>query len=350
MNTVLQSNVPRAWSFGQHVVRCVSTRQETHDVRTFYFVAEQSCLFVFKPGQFVTLQLEIAGELLMRSYTISSSPALPSSFSVTIKRVPGGKVSNWLHDHFHEGECLTVHGPAGQFNLLDYPASKVLLLSGGVGITPLMSMARWLTDTHDLTDTVFIHSARTPKDIIFHRELHHLSARSDRFKLHVVCERQDSGEAWAGYRGYLNRQLLEVITADFLEREIFCCGPATYMAAIRSLLDEAGFDRKHYHEEAFVPVVEDVVPTPATVAQVAFSRSGRTVGIMPGETIHAAAGRFGVPIPKACGMGICGTCRVLKTHGQVRMIHNGGISEEEIGEGYILACCSTPVGDVVIDC
>lgn len=94
----------QTWANGRHLVRCVKVIQETWDVRTFCFMADQPILFFFKPGQFVTLELEIDGEPVMRSYTISSSPSVPYSFSITIKRVPGGRVSNWLHDNLKEGQ------------------------------------------------------------------------------------------------------------------------------------------------------------------------------------------------------------------------------------------------------
>lgn len=152
----------QTWSNGRHVVRCTQAIQETWDVRTFCFVAEQPILFYFKPGQFVTLELEIDGEQIMRSYSISSSPSVPYSFSITVKRIPGGKVSNWLHDNLVEGFELAVHGPIGDFNAIDYPTENILMLSGGVGITPVMSMARWFFDTNANVNACFIHSARTP--------------------------------------------------------------------------------------------------------------------------------------------------------------------------------------------
>src|SRR6056300_1188507 len=185
----------QTWANGRHVVRCVKAIQETWDVRTYCFMAEQPVMFFFKPGQFVTLELEIEGEQIFRSYTISSSPSVPYSFSITVKRVPGGLVSNWLHDNLEEGAMLAVHGPVGQFNSIDFPAEKVLLLSGGVGITPVMSMARWAYDTNMDTDVVFVHSARTPSDIVFHRELDNMSSRVSNFQLHLICERQTSGQA-----------------------------------------------------------------------------------------------------------------------------------------------------------
>lgn len=102
-NSFLNPVTTQTWANGRHTVRCVKVIQETWDVRTFCFMADQPILFFFKPGQFVTLELDIDGEQVMRSYTISSSPSVPYSFSVTIKRVPGGRVSNWLHDTLQEG-------------------------------------------------------------------------------------------------------------------------------------------------------------------------------------------------------------------------------------------------------
>ncbi|MFZ3206676.1 MULTISPECIES: glycine-betaine demethylase subunit GbcB [Pseudomonas] len=363
-NDFLNPVTTQTWSNGRHLVRCVKVIQETWDVRTFCFMAEQPVLFFFKPGQFVTLELEIDDQPVMRSYTISSSPSVPYSFSISIKRMPGGKVSNWLHDNLQEGQELAVHGPVGLFNAIDFPADKVLLLSGGVGITPVMSMTRWFYDTNANVDMVFVHSARTPKDIIFHRELEHMAARINNFSLHIICEKHGQGEAWAGYRGYLNQKMLELMAPDFMEREIFCCGPTPYMNAVKHLLENNGFDMQHYHEESFgatPPEVRaevkelaaeaaDADPVPAADQhQVAFVATGKSIRVNPGETVHAAAAKLGLHIPKACGMGICGTCKVMKTAGEVSMEHNGGITDEDVAEGYILSCCSVPQGDVVID-
>ncbi|NOM41598.1 glycine-betaine demethylase subunit GbcB, partial [Klebsiella pneumoniae] len=102
-DTFLNPVTTQTWANGRHIVRCVKVIQETWDVRTFCFMADQPIMFFFKPGQFVTLELEIEGKPVMRSYTISSSPSVPYSFSITVKRVPGGLVSNFLHDTMHEG-------------------------------------------------------------------------------------------------------------------------------------------------------------------------------------------------------------------------------------------------------
>lgn len=355
----------QTWANGRHMVRCVKIIQETWDVKTYCFMAEQPVMFFFKPGQFVTLELEIEGEQVFRSYTISSSPSVPYSFSITVKRVPGGMVSNWLHDNLSEGEMLAVHGPVGQFNSIDFPAEKVLFLSGGVGITPVMSMARWAYDTNMDTDMVFVHSARTPADIIFHRELDNMSSRVGNFQLHLICERQVSGQSWHGYRGFLDLTKLEMIAPDFLEREVFCCGPTPYMAAVRKILEEQGYDMSRYHEESFGATPETVEEQAVIDAEVAveeaeaipredllsisFDASGKSIQVAPGETLHSAASQLGLHIPKACGMGICGTCKVMVKSGSTSMDHNGGITDEDVAEGYVLSCCTVPESDVVIE-
>ncbi|ART62803.1 hybrid-cluster NAD(P)-dependent oxidoreductase [Kushneria marisflavi] len=356
----------QTWTNGRHEVRCVKIIQETWDVRTFCFMAEQPVLFFFKPGQFVTLELEIEGEQIMRSYTISSSPSIPYSFSITVKQVPGGKVSNWLHANMSVGDKIAVHGPVGNFNSIDFPADKVLFLSGGVGITPLMSMTRWFFDTNANVDVEFIHSARAPRDVIYHRELVHMFSRIPEFKLHIVCEKkEDIGEAWAGYRGFLTQPMLELMAPDFLEREIFCCGPVPYMNAIKNILRANNYDMDHYHEELFGATPADVKEEALEMAEMAeeaaenvdeadlvtveFASSGKSVQIQPGETVHSAAAQLGLHIPKACGMGICGTCRVELKSGEVDMDHNGGITDEDIEEGYILSCCSRVKSDLVVD-
>jgi ferredoxin len=136
------------------------------------------------------------------------------------------------------------------------------------------------------------------------------------------------------------------------------------MNAVKRLLENAGFNMKHYHEESFgatppeaiadaVENAEQAAEAPevddADLHQVEFIASGKSIRVAPGETVHAAAAKVGLMIPKACGMGICGTCKVLKLGGEVEMEHNGGITEEDEADGYILSCCSVQKGDVRIE-
>ena len=299
----------------------------------------------------------------MRSYTISSSPSIPYSFSITVKRVEGGKVSNWLHDNLKSGDQIAVHGPVGQFNCMDYTSDKVLLLSGGVGITPVMSMARWWFDTDSDVDMVFAHSARSPKDIIYPLELEYMTTRIDNFKMHLICETTEIGQAWGGYRGYLNQAMLSLIAPDFMTREVFCCGPEPYMKAVKCMLQDAGFDMDRYQEESFdatpakdvklaekhanAAEIESLQPKDSVA--VSFVETGQTVAVTLGTNLNEAAKAAGVTISKACGVGICGACRVKVLSGECDMLQNGGISDDEIAQGYVLSCCTSVTGNIEID-
>ncbi|WP_454737553.1 FAD-binding oxidoreductase [Cupriavidus necator] len=360
------SALPERWtSEVEETLVCCHVRQETHDVKSFFFRSPEGRAFVFEPGQFITLELDIDGETINRCYTISSSPARPHTISITVKRVPDGKVSNWLHDHLKPGASIRVLGPAGEFTCARHPARKYLFLSAGSGITPLMSMSRAHHDLAEDRDIVFVHSARTPDDIIFARELDLIAASHANFRTSFVCERVGACTSWPGVTGFLSLPLLKLIAPDFMEREIFTCGPAPYMKAVRGLLEEAGFDRSRYHEESFSfetltaeteadEAVGDAVPATngdAATAQfnVSFAKSQREIICGAGQHVLDAARQSGVRLPASCTQGMCGTCKVRLVSGQVEMKHNGGIRQREIDQGMVLLCCSKPLSDLVVD-
>ncbi|MET0428609.1 MAG: FAD-binding oxidoreductase, partial [Microvirga sp.] len=181
--------VPGKWNAdGDEVLVCCHVRSETHDVKSFLFRTRSPSLFRYRPGQFITLELEIDGEPINRCYTLSSTPTRPDTISITVKRQPGGKVSNWLHDNMKPGMEIKALGPAGDFSCTLRPAAKYLFLSGGSGVTPLMSMSRAHYDLGEDGDIVFVHSARTPRDIIFRRELAAMTNGMGRFRTAFVCE------------------------------------------------------------------------------------------------------------------------------------------------------------------
>jgi glycine betaine catabolism B len=360
------SALPARWTSDvEETLECCQVRDETHDVKSFFFRSPQGRAFAFEPGQFITLELEIDGETVNRCYTISSSPTRPHTLSITVKRVPGGAVSNWLHDHLREGAQVRVLGPAGEFTCARHPAGKYLFLSAGSGITPLMSMSRAHHELSEDRDIVFVHSARTPGDIIFARELDLMAANQQRFRTSYVCERLGASTNWPGVTGFLNLALLRLIAPDFMEREIFTCGPAPYMKAVREILDEAGFDRARYHEESFsfetltdAPVdgqeaSQETAAEAAGVEEqgfaVSFTRSNREIRCTTEQSVLEAARAAGVRLPASCTQGMCGTCKVKLVSGQVQMQHNGGIRQREIDQGMVLLCCSKPLTDLVVD-
>ncbi|MGK9419025.1 FAD-binding oxidoreductase [Pseudomonas cedrina] len=355
---------PTTWgTFGAHWhsgeqknLQCCAVRRETHDVKTFIFRCADFSALSFEPGQFITISPIIGGQTVARCYTLSSSPTRPFAFSITVKRVPGGTVSNWLHDNLQPGDSLNASGPAGSFTPVGRPASKLLYLSAGSGVTPLMSMTRAACDMAGNLDIVFVHSARTPSDIIFHSELTRLQAATPGLRVISICEGLGDMARWEQPIGRLELSLLNQQVPDYKEREIFTCGPQGYMEAVRSLLREAAFDFAHYHQESFdigvlndEPLIEQAPSLQQDVFTVTLSRSGKTFSMPGNQTVLSAAKRAGAIVPSSCSQGVCGTCKTALLQGTVEMNHNGGIRQREIDKGLRLLCCSKPTSDLVLD-
>ena len=346
------------WDLGHNVAQCLRAVDETPDVKTFWFALQNNEALSFKPGQFLTFTFSIEGQEAVRCYSISSSPSQPCQFAITVKRVPGGLVSNWLHEHLKTGDAVTITAPAGHFNSTDIVAERYLLLSGGSGITPGMSMVRWMRDTGRLGDVHFIHSARSPGDIIFHQELLKIDSQWPQFQLSLLCEDKDSKFGWAGYRGRLNAALLEYLCPDYRQRTVLCCGPAPYMQAVREMLDQLSFLMEQYAGELFgspsarlttEPPAECVHSDTAVTCRVYFSMSAQERQGSSCESLLDTALANGIWIPSACRTGICGSCKIRKVSGTVAMEGAMALSEKECGDGYILACCAYPQDDVTLE-
>ncbi|MBB5044655.1 hybrid-cluster NAD(P)-dependent oxidoreductase [Shinella fusca] len=351
------------WHDRQNLLECIAVTAETSDVMTFTFSSDQKNWFRYLPGQFVTLELPVSqDEPVMRTYTLSSSPSRPFSVAVTVKAQKNSIGTRWMFDNLHPGMTLRAFGPLGDFSFVRYPAEKYLFVSAGSGITPMMSMTRWMADCAPQSDVSFVTCARKPEDLLFKAELECLAAQMPSLTLGFVVESQNPRDGWHGLRGRIDAARLSLLAPDFRERTVFCCGPEPFMRGVRDMLKVCGFDMARYHEESFQPssapapeeiairagAGEQAVDADA-VATVTFTMAGKDAPCPPGQTILQTARAAGVRIGAACEGGLCGTCRVLKVTGEVEMHHNGGILEDEIAEGYILACCSRPMGDVSIE-
>lgn len=331
---------------------CVDVRSETHDVKSFTFASPEGKHFLFEAGQYFSFELGLDGEADNRCYSISSSPARRNAITVTVKRVAGGKVSNWLHDNLKPGMTVKGQGPLGRF--VRPKAEKYLLVSGGSGITPVMSMARDMHDRFEEADVVFLHAARSPDDLIFRHDLTGLARNMKALRLHLLPETTAGEPGWPGLTGRISRDYLALAVPDLAERVVLCCGPAPFMKAVRDLCAALGVPEARYLEESFEAA--DLLPDDAQPAEVAaktykveFRKQGKTIEVQSGQTVLSSAKRASVKLPSSCATGLCGTCKCKLLSGEVEMKHDGGIRQREIDAGFFLPCCSKPLSDLVID-
>jgi glycine betaine catabolism B len=344
------------WSEGVTTLKVADIIEETADVKTFRLVGEKPTLFSYRPGQFVTFLLNINGEDVERSYSMSSSPSRPHVLEITVKRVPGGLVSNWLCDHVKLGQSLTIKGPAGRFSCFTYPTSKMLFIGAGSGITPLMSMGRWISDTTADVDVKFLASFKSPQDIIFRKELELISARHSRFRVAIsLTSTWGKTESWTGLTGRINTAMIRILVPDLHERHVFLCGPEPFAEEVKKSLQELGFNFANFHAESFgTGRVARGVKGKAKALQlseprhrVRFTKSNMTVDTDEKVTLLELAEVHGIEIEYACRSGGCGACEV-KFSGKLAEKADFDVTPRCKENGLTFACCSIALADLEV--
>ena len=334
---------------------------ETHDVKTFRLASAdgQVIPFSFEPGQFVTFTLTIDGveKPVKRSYTIASSPTEQYYFEVTIKREEFGVVSRHMHDVVNVGDTLSIKAPGGKFYFNGQDASSVVLISGGVGITPMMSAVRYLTTTCWDGDIYFLFCTRTSNDFIFEQELKYLQARHPRLKV-LVSMTQADGTSWMGPQGRFSSALINEFVPDIALKTAHICGPPAMMDATKDILSELGMPEANIKTEAFGGASPKKTATKTEVApntpvnntrQVRFSLSNAQAQAGTDETVLDVADGLDVDIENSCRAGSCGSCKVKLLRGDVDMEVDDGLEPEDRVSGYILACQAIPKTDVEVE-
>ncbi len=339
--------------------------RETPDVKTFRLVNPNGgdIPFRHRPGQYLTLHLHFAGVPVRRSYTIASAPSQRGYVELTIKRHPQGLVSQFMHDQVEVGQRLQLNAPGGKFWFDGSTSQRVLLIAGGVGITPTMSMLRYLTDTGWVGEIVFLNAARTEQDLIFSSELNHLVSRHTKLVLvHFLSQAQPDAclamtqsesstmnRSTAFRPGYISAAAMEELVPNLTQIPIYLCGPEPMMAAMRKTLNGLGVDDSHIFTEEFVSPpgqsteqlreASEVEPLAETVgSEVTFTKSRVTIQMDPDQTLLEAAEANQVPMEFECRSGICGQCKVRCRSGRVVMDSADALSRTEKRDGWILAC------------
>ncbi len=343
MNAPIELQAP--WQ-GETPLVCIARTEETQDCATFELAAPTGQPFDYFPGQFVSVGAEIDGRTHWRAYSISSSPTQPETLSITVKRVQGGLVSNWLLDHWRAGMRLPALAPAGEFGVksADLPRTMALF-SAGSGITPMMSIARWLLESNADVQIHFFHSARNDADLIFARELLVLDEGYSHFHLHLFLTRpQGTLPCLAGRMDAVRMQAL--LPRD-KPVQAWLCGQAGYMDDVTAWLKRAGLNEADIFRESF-EAVRTALKADAGQFELNVPALGKTMQITAGETLLDVMEREGLPILGACRTGVCGSCKCKVEAGQVESSSTLPLTPEEIEAGYVLACSASACSDLTI--
>jgi ferredoxin-NADP reductase/mono/diheme cytochrome c family protein len=335
---------------GSFLLKLVLIERQTQDCVTLRFRVAEPNAFRAKPGQFLTFDWLIDGEKLVRSYSISSSPTQAGFVEITIKKAENGRVSGFLNDRVPANFTVKARGPAGRFCFDEKQHSGIVLFAGGSGITPLMSMLRYIDDLCLDTKATLFYSVRTRHDIIFERELQDLHKRLPNFRPIIVPTRPDHG--WIGPSGRLSQEMVIEHLDISDEQTFFLCGPDPFMNHVDSILQGLGVGQSRIRHEVFggKKVTAETVVAPSTpVGFVEFARSSRVCELPSGRTLLEVAEVNGVNIPYSCRQGQCGTCATHLLEGQIKMDCEDGLQPALKSQGYVLACVARGEGKIRLD-
>lgn len=323
--------------------------QQTHDTKTLRFQILDERRPRAKPGQFLTFQWSIDGQRVRRSYTVSSSPVHENYVEITPKRMENGCVSVFLNERAKPGLAVEASGPYGQFYFDEILHKSIVLIAAGSGITPMISMLRYIDDLGLATAVTLLYCVRTGADIIFENELSRLSRSLPNFKHELSLSRPEP--TWKGRRGRLTEEFVSQSVTDLASPTFFLCGPNGFMGNARHILLTLGVTQDRILQESFGANKLSIESRPleaGTVGTVVFLHSGKVCQVSSGSTLLELAERNGVQIPFGCRQGQCGTCATRVLSGTVQMEVDAGLTAEQKNAGYVLPCVSRAEGTVVL--
>jgi len=342
-----------------HLLTVKEVVKETADAISIVFKQPEPKID-YKAGQFLTLISTINGKSVRRAYSLSSSPHVDTDLTVTIKRVEGGLMSNFISDTIKEGDEIQVMEPMGHFTT-DYKAENkrhVVMFGGGSGITPLMSHTKSTLTQEPHSIVSLIYANRDINSIIFKDTFQELETKYEgRFRvIHIL---DNAPLEWQGHSGLLNHDML----TDLFERipnwgidktTYIMCGPEGMMNNVETILAEKNIPAEKVFKESFVAgiinkddsKVNDVKITEHTVT-IVYDDEEHQVKVNPSKTILDAALDEEIDLPYSCQSGLCTACRGKCVSGSVKMDEEEGLSQAEKDAGYVLICVAHPLTDDV---
>ncbi|MEW5981934.1 MAG: iron-sulfur cluster-binding domain-containing protein [Acidobacteriota bacterium] len=330
---------------------------ETPTIRTFRLRRPEG--FGFAAGQFLTIRVLVDGRPYVRCYSISSAPEASGCLEISVKRQ--GLVSGMLHSTVRAGSTLMVRPPAGKFVYPAHDDRPVVLVGGGVGITPLMSILRHAVLAEPGRPVTLLYSARGESELAFWDELRWIVRRHPHVRIGVTLTGPCDG--WAGRQGRMSASFVQDFVGEAAHSVFLVCGPHDMIEATRRMLSALGVPAGQVRSEVFqaaaaigataplegegrdAPVVSGA-ETPTL--QLHLARRNQRVTVSGHQTLLDAAEAAGVPMESLCRSGVCGTCRARLVDGDVRCTSDA-LGEREREDGWILPCVSWARSDVTLD-
>ncbi len=330
-----------------HSLAVVEVVDETADTRSFVLEVppELGTTFSYAAGQFCTFRATIDGEPVVRCYSMSSSPDTGDPLTTTVKRVPGGRMSNWMNDVLAPGDRVDALRPTGLFVLHDHDA-PIIAFAGGSGITPVISIVKSALATTDRR-IALVYANRGADAVIFAAELERLRATAGgRLSIHHHLDAE---------RGFLDAGQCAALVGDDAHADFYICGPGPYMDTVEAGLavvgvppDQVFIERFVLPEPAPAPARSNAALTESVVIKLEHRET--TVRYEAGDTILDTARRGGLNPPFSCEQGNCATCMAHLDEGTAWMRVNNALSGDEVDTGWVLTCQALPDSPrVVVD-
>jgi len=335
--------------------------QETADSVTIYFWHPLSEQIKYKAGQFITIIVPAGegGKKVRRSYSMSTSPHSDTSIGVTVKRVQGGLVSNYLNENVKIGDFLEVLEPLGNFFLEpDADTTRhIVLFAAGSGITPMMSIAKSVLKMESNSRVTLIYGNRKEDSIIFKQKLEALEEQyGKRLAVHHLLS--NPSNMWVGHKGRISQEkairLMKEVDTNFAEDNFYLCGPVVMMEDIIAGLGIYNVSKERIHKENFHTVMvegeteetDDSLQT--QTVKVKYNGDEYEFEVKPHQTILEAALDLDIDLPYSCQAGMCTACMGTCTEGKVKMDEEDGLTEKELKRGVMLTCVAHPITKGVV--
>lgn len=307
--------------------------KEAPNVTTINFIAQD--FYPYQAGQYALVSIKNTPHIT-RAYSLSSTPGESRFVSITVREIEGGVGSTWLNNDVKVGDQVWFSNPMGEFSCQQVIADNYLLVGAGSGVTPIMSMARWLLANRPEVNVTVIHSVHSPEDVIFKQEWAELKAKYPKLQL-VINASVNATEGFAS--GRISAEIIKNAVPNLANYTVMTCGPEAYMNALKEIVLSLGGAEDRFFTEAFFNTalageISSDKKTSLTINGISQIKAEVPVGM----TLLAALEAQEQPVVSGCRTGLCGLCKTKVTGGEYEVVNTGDLTDEEIAQGYVLAC------------